>query len=188
MRRHILATSIFTFYILLFTNSVYGQSAPALVDTIRKDAVKIYLDCQSCDMNYTRDEIPYINYVRDVQEAEVFILVTNQNSGSGGHQYTYTFQGQGKFKGMNDTLVFTSSPDQTSTIIREKRTNMLKMGLMRYVARTPLVNEIDIRHNTELRAEEVTDKWNYWVFELQTERALVCRHKVGYRSLVKRKL
>ena len=120
-------------------------------------------------MNYTRQEIPYINYVRDVREAQVYILVTRQNAGSGGNQYTFTFQGQGEFKGMNDTVTYTTSPDQTRTEIREKRTNMLKMGLMRYVARTPLSNEIYISHNKELENEEVIDRWNYWVFEISTE-------------------
>jgi hypothetical protein len=70
---------------------------------------------------------------------------------------------------MDDTLTFTSSPDQTSTQIREKRTNLLKMGLMRYVVKTPLRDEIDITHNEELVGEEVIDRWNYWVFELSTE-------------------
>jgi hypothetical protein len=70
---------------------------------------------------------------------------------------------------MNDTLVFTSSPDQTSTIIREKRTKMLKIGLMRYVARSPLFDEIEIIHNSGLEQEEVVDRWNNWVFELSTE-------------------
>jgi hypothetical protein len=120
-------------------------------------------------MNYIRQEIPYINYVRDVREAQVYILETKQDAGSGGEQFTFTFQGQAEFKGMNDTLIFTSSPDQTNTIIREKRTRMLKMGLMRYVARTPLFNEIEITHNSGLEEEEVTDRWNYWVFELSTE-------------------
>jgi hypothetical protein len=46
---------------------------------------------------------------------------------------------------------------------------MLKMGLMRYVAKTPLFHQIDIRHNKELESEEVIDKWNNWVFELSTE-------------------
>jgi len=149
--------------------SAYGQEDQNPADTIRKYAVKIFLDCHDCDMNYTRQEIPYINYVRDVREAQVFILVTQQEAASGGEQFTYTFHGQGDFRGMNDTLTYTSSPDQTSPIIREKRTNLLKMGLMRYVARTPLINEIEILHNAELEAEEVIDKWNYWVFELSTE-------------------
>ena len=128
-------------------------------------------------MNYTRQEIPYINYVRDVREAQVFILVTSQNAGSGGEQFTFTFQGQGDFKGMNDTLTYTTSPDQTSTEIREKRTNMLKMGLMRYVARTPLFNEIEISHNKDLEDEEVIDRWNYWVFEISTEPQFAIRRR-----------
>lgn len=162
------------FLIMLMTaifipSNIISQENKSAGDSTRAKAVKIFLDCNDCDMNYTRQEIPYINYVRDVREAEVFILVTDQDAGSGGEQFTFTFQGQGKFKGLNDTLTFTSSPDQTGTVIREKRTNMLKMGLMRYVAKTPLFNEIEIKHNKDLESEEVIDRWNNWVFELSTE-------------------
>ena len=149
--------------------NILSQENQSSADSIRAKAVKIFLDCHDCDMNYTRQEIPYINYVRDVREAEVFILVTQQNAGGGGEQFTFTFQGQGKFKGINDTLTYTTSPDQTGTIIREKRTNMLKMGLMRYVAKTPLFDEIEINHNEDLESQEVIDRWNYWVFEISTE-------------------
>ena len=160
---------VYFLYIIFFSsNSVSGQAAPAERDTVRRTAIKVFLDCWSCDMNYIKEEIPYINYVRDVEEAQVYILVTNQNAGSGGNQYTYKFQGVDKFNGMNDTLIFTSDPDMTRPIIREKSTNMLKMGLMRYVARTPLFNEIAISHNKGLKVEEVADKWNNWVIELQT--------------------
>ena len=169
MKKRLGFIQIFLLFLIILPETGYGQTTPGAADTTRRGAVKIFLDCNECDMNYIRQEIPYINYVRDVREAQVYILETNQNAGSGGNQYTFTFQGQGTFKGMNDTLVFTSSPDQTSTIIREKRTNMLKMGLMRYVARTPLFNEIEISHNTELEQEEVVDRWNNWVFELSTE-------------------
>jgi len=138
-------------------------------DTLRKGAVKIYLDCESCDMNYAREQISFVNFVRDVREAQVYVLVTEQNAGSGGNQYTFNYQGYGVYKGMNDTLVYTSNADETSTIVREKKTNMLQIGLMKYVARTPLFNEIEIRHNTELEQEEVIDRWNNWVFVLSTE-------------------
>jgi hypothetical protein len=148
---------------------VLSQENQSVKDSYRAEAVKVFLDCRNCDMNYTRQEIPYINYVRDVREAEVFILVTTQHTGSGGRQYTYTFQGQGKFEGLNDTLTYTSSPDETNTITREKRTDMLKMGLMRYVAKTPLFNEIEISHNENLESEEVVDRWKNWVFSLSTE-------------------
>jgi hypothetical protein len=138
-------------------------------DTLRKGAVKIFLDCQSCDINYTREQLTFVNFVRDVTEAQVYILITQQNAGSGGSQFTFNFEGQGIFKGMNDTLVYTSNPDETATIVREKKTNMIQIGLMRFVARTPLFSEIEIRHNAGLEQEEVTDKWNNWVFAIGTE-------------------
>ena len=167
--KRILTPILFLIAAIIIPSNALSQENQSAADTTRANAVKIFLDCNDCDMNYTRQHIPYINYVRDVREAEVYILVTRQDAGSGGRQFTFTFLGQGKFKGLNDTLTYTSSPDQTNTIIREKLTNMLKMGLMRYVAKTPLFNEIEINHNKELESEEVIDRWNYWVFELSTE-------------------
>ena len=145
-----------------------SQNEEIAPDDARREAVNLFLDCFSCDMNYVRQEIPYVNYVRDVKEADVYVLVTTQNAGSGGNQYTYTFEGQYDFSGMSDTLTYTSNPDQSTTEVRENRTNLLKMGLMRFVAQTPLASEVRISHDPSLEQEEVVDNWNYWVFELQT--------------------
>jgi hypothetical protein len=169
MKRNCLLILISITLIPFFTQSAIAQNNESKSDTLRKNAVKIFLDCQSCDMNYTREQISFANFVRDVKEAQVFILITEQKAGSGGTQYTFTYQGLQIFKGINDTLVYTTNPDETSPIIREKKTNMLQMGLMKYVARTPLFSEIEIKHNAELEQEEVIDKWNYWVFAISTE-------------------
>ena len=138
------------------------------IDTIRKNAPNIFIDCRGCDMNYTRQEIPWVNYVRDVREADVYVLVTSQNTGSGGDMFTYKFQGLGRFKGMNDTLTLSCSPDETSSLIRSQRTNLLKAGLIRYAARTPIMDELEISHNGNFDEEEVEDNWKNWVFELET--------------------
>lgn len=157
--------------LVLFSQAILIISAQELdskTDSLRKGALKLFIDCRSCDMNYTRENIPYVNYVRDTRESQVYLLVTNQSAGSGGQQFTLTFEGQGDFKGMNDTLIYTSNPDESNTIVREKKTNLIKMGLMRYVARTPVFSEVVITSNTDLKQEEVVDRWNNWVFELQT--------------------
>ena len=169
MKKIIFSYYLAIFLIGFFTQSLKAQDNESTNDTLRKEAVKIFLDCQSCDMNYTREQITFANFVRDVKLAQVYILITEQKAGSGGTQFTFTYQGLQIFKGMNDTLVYTTNPDETSPIIREKKTNMLQMGLMKYVARTPLFNEIEIRHNSELEYEQVIDKWNYWVFAISTE-------------------
>lgn len=146
----------------------FAQATTEVDKSKRSGALNLFIDCRSCDMNYTRQEIPYVNYVRDTKEAEIYLLVTNQPAGSGGQQYTLTYEGLGKFKGMNDTLVYTSNPDESNTQVREYKTNIMKMGLMRYVARTNVYNEVVISNNSEVEKVEVIDKWNNWVFELQT--------------------
>lgn len=150
-------------------NDIYAQEAGTTTNNLRKKALKVFIDCRHCDMDYIREQIPYVNYVRDVREAELYILETSQSTGSGGREYSISFQGLKRFKGMNDTLIYSGRPDDTRDRIREGRTNMMKMGVMRYVAKTPLFSEVKITPSKDLEKQEVKDIWNYWVFELQTE-------------------
>ena len=46
---------------------------------------------------------------------------------------------------------------------------MLKMGLMPYVAKTPLFSEVLIDPTERVEQQVVEDRWNNWVFELQAE-------------------
>ena len=158
----------FLCFFLFLPSLLPAQEQPPVNDSLRRDAVHIFIDCEECDMNYIRREIPYVNYVRDVREAEVYVLETSQSTGSGGTKYTFTFHGQRKFQGKDDTLVYACRPDDTEDYIREGRTNMLKLGLMRYVARTPLASKISIHHSLSPDNTGVVDKWNYWVFEINT--------------------
>jgi len=135
----------------------------------RENAVKIFIDCERCDMNYIREEIPYVNYVRDVKEAQVYVLETSEMTGSGGRKYTYAFVGQLDYEGINDTLEYSSRPDDTRDYMREQRTQMMRLGLMRYVARTPLYNEVLINATEAVERQEVIDRWNNWIFELDAE-------------------
>ncbi len=161
---------IFYTCIILCTDVVRAQDpGPGpMPDTtaVRKDAVRFFLDCEDCDINYIRREIPYVNYVRDVKEAQVYVLITDQDAANGGEEFTFAFEGQMEFNGMDDTLRLVTQPDDTEDDVRRQQLQMLKMGLMRYVARTPLASEIDITHSGRLEAEEVTDRWNNWLFEL----------------------
>lgn len=154
---------------LFFSVSSLGQEIDADSSIQREDAVRIFIDCAHCDMNYIRDEVPYVNYVRDVKEAQVYILETSELTGSGGRKYTYAFVGQQEFAGMNDTLVYSSRPDDSRDYRRIWRTQMLKMGLMPYVAKTPLFSEVEINPTDRIEKQVVTDNWNNWVFELEAE-------------------
>ena len=153
---------------LLIVSGLFAQAQPFKSDSLRKNAVRLFIDCDYCDMNHIRREIPYVNYVRDIKEAQLYLRETRQNTGSGGREYSFFFTGQENFEGLNDTLVYVTRPDDTRDFTRQGRTNMIKMGLMRYVARTPIFKEISISHTGEVEDEEVKDNWNNWVFELET--------------------
>lgn len=135
----------------------------------RENALRIFIDCARCDMNYIREEIPYVNYVRDVKEAQLYILETREQTGSGGNKYTFVFLGQKEYEGVSDTLVYSSSPDDTRDYQRIWRTQMLKMGLMPYVAKTPLYSEVLINPTEAVETQVVEDRWKNWVFELEFE-------------------
>jgi len=78
-------------------------------DPAREEALRVFLDCHSCDFDYLRREIPFVNYVRDRKDAELHILVTTQFTGSGGVEYTFRFIGLGRFEHIDDELKYTGA-------------------------------------------------------------------------------
>jgi len=149
---------LLTGLILLGYSAVSGQT---VADTLRKDALNVFMEAS----DYVRKEIPYVNYVRDIKDAGLYIISTTQMTGSGGREFTYFFIGHNENQGMRDTLKFTSSPDETSELIRENEVRTLKLGLIRYVARTPLARFLKISFSEPLAQTVTTDKWNSWVFK-----------------------
>jgi hypothetical protein len=152
-------------FILLFIFSVaflqvLPQESTSQSDTLRKDALNVYMQAS----DYIRKEIPFVNYVRDIKDAGVYVISTSQRTGSGGIEYSYFLVGQHQYAGMSDTLTIVTSPDETSDMIREKQVNTLKMGLMRYVAKTPISKYMRIGFSEPLSETVSSDKWNSWVF------------------------
>lgn len=135
-------------------------SAQTQADTLRKDALRVFMETT----DFLRKEIPYINYVRDIKDAQLYIISSNQKTGSGGKEFTYFLIGEERFAGMKDTLVFRSSPDATEDQVRQGQIDVLKQGLMRYVMTTPLAKHIKIAFDEPVTEEVSTDKWNSWVF------------------------
>lgn len=137
----------------------------------RNLALKVFLDCHYCDSDFIRRELPYVNYVRDRKEAQVHILVTRESTGSGGREYRINLIGQEDFEGITDEVIYTSRPDETSDVTRQGRTRMIALGLMQFIAKTPLARSIEISWNNpdaslDSESELVEDKWKSWVFDI----------------------
>jgi hypothetical protein len=147
----------------------YSQETPSKSDTLRKDALNVFMESSDYvfeqQADYIHREIPYVNYVRDIRDAGVYIIPTRQSTGSGGYENTCFLVGQHEYAGMRDTLVFLTTPDETNEGYRQKMVKTLKMGLMRYVAKTPLSKYMNISFSEPLSETVSTDKWNSWVFK-----------------------
>jgi hypothetical protein len=179
-----------TFLSIILTITVlqtYCQETPIKTDTLRKDALNVFMNAS----DYIRKEIPYVNYVRDIKDAGVYIISTYQSTGSGGSEYTYFLVGQNEHAGKRDTISFVSSPDETQDEIRVKEVRTLKMGLMRYVAKTPLSKYMNISFSEPLLETVSSDKWNSWVFStsiygfLQGQKTYTQRYLSGNLSASK---
>lgn len=136
-------------------------------------AVRVFLDCNySCDEDYTRREITFVDYVRDRTEADVHILVTTQDTGGGGTEYTIKFIGLGRFANIEQTLKEATPPTATSDERRKVVAEVLKRGLVRYVAESPLASRLRISvapEDTQKSGQQsaANDPWNLWVFRAE---------------------
>jgi hypothetical protein len=143
-----------------------AQEGQPGIDELKKTAVKIYLDCDSCDLEYIKTEITFVNYVRDRLEAQVHVLVTTQATGGGGVEYTLNFMGQNDYKDTKDVQKYFSTKTDTADDVRRGLVKALKMGLMSFVGRTPIARRIAVDYTRPENAGPGRDRWDSWVFSL----------------------
>jgi hypothetical protein len=133
-------------------------------------SLKVFLDCNSgyCDFDFFRTEISAVDWVRDRQVAGVHVLVTTQQTGAGGTEFTLAFLGLRDLAGIGDTLTFVSKPASVEDEVRKGLAQVLRAGLVPYVARTAGYDGMKISFGPSGTASSDTkpqnDRWNYWVF------------------------
>ncbi len=133
--------------------------------------LRVFVDNSPTSLDYLRTEIDYIDYVRDRADADVHLLFGYQNTGAGGTEFTLFFIGLRAFAGTGDTLVFATGPTETEDQRRQAIVRYMKMGLMRYVARTTAAQRIRITAAPVATARTAAqppahDPWNFWVFRM----------------------
>jgi len=139
-------------------------------DSVLSNALRVFMDigsCYYCDYSYIRKEINYVNYVRDPKESQVQVIIVETTTGSGGTEFNFVFIGKNEFLGMNDTIKQATSVNNTKDENRSEIVRVIKMGLMRYIMKTPSNKFIEIKSNLPVSGNEnVQDKWKSWVFNL----------------------
>jgi hypothetical protein len=171
--RKILLLLFLTFFTLAMPS--IGQT---LIDNNEiPNKLRVFIDgCErwdgGCDMDFIRTEITAVDFYRDNQSADVFVLINSNTAGGGGRQYQLLFIGQQNIHaGRNDTLYVNNKQTDTDFEIREKLTRFIKLGLAPYVAKTNAGEDIEINMKIasgfmEDKVVETFDPWNYWVFNV----------------------
>ncbi len=149
--------------VFLFIELLNAQTNQRL---IKENTFNVFIDCPSCDIDYLKEKIEYVNFVWDRKDADVHILFSEQKTGGEGKKVTLFFIGLNKFKNSNDTLSYVRDKDDTDETERIKMAKKIKLGLMRYVAKTPIAEKINIGYEKPVGQEETEkkDDWDFWVF------------------------
>ena len=83
-------------FLMIINQSTYAT------DFDDKKKLDVFINCSSCDNSFIRDEINYVNHVRDQAVADVFIFVTSSSTGSGGRLYELDYKGLKELVGINN--------------------------------------------------------------------------------------
>ena len=150
--------SLFSLFFITLT-SVYSQN----------NSIKLFLKC-SCDSNYIRDQINYIDYVRDQEDANIILEVYGDPNGNRG-KYSIYFIGKNNFIGMDDKLSFESHPKMTNDEIRSGLKDKIQRGILKYLVKTTDINDLNISitkldNNISDSDSLIVDKWKNWIFEI----------------------
>ncbi len=132
--------------------------------------VRIFIDCQDCDLEYLRNETGFVDHVRDPNLAEVHVLISAQGTAAGGEEFSISFLGREEFENMNFKLTYTSLSTDTEADTRSGLLRAIKMGLMPYVANSSEALNLTIQYDRQGQISDRTkiyDPWNFWVFYLE---------------------
>lgn len=158
---------ILSISLLLITFSLYSQEEIS-GETNGRDRISVFLDCNRCDNSFIRQQVKFVDHVRDPELAQVHLFITTQRTGSGGRIFTLSFIGKEEFSDINNTLTYTSVPTNTRDEEREGLLSLIRLGLVSYIAHTSVAEAVTVNIPVEyaLDTAEIGDPWNNWIFEV----------------------
>ena len=131
--------------------------------------LRVFLDCQyECDFDFLRENVAFVDWVRDRESSDIHLLVTTQTTGGGGWNWTLKFIGSGALAGVDETLTFSTTSTDTSDARRKELARVMRLGLARYAVRTGRLASLDVTFTPPAAgagaAKPQEDPWNFWVF------------------------
>lgn len=162
---HSLKKRLSFIFTIFLTTLLYAQDD-------KKEPVKLFVEC-SCEKSYIRQEIPFVDHVRDQSLANVQLFIYDVANGSGGRTYLLDFKGIKDYEKILGKLSYETSPTMTSDEVRKGLVIKIKSGLLKYILESELAEEITYTINKDgtgdIQEINFDDPWNNWIFEIYGE-------------------
>ena len=141
-----------------------GWSGAAYAQTTE---LKVFLDCVECDLEYQRQHVTFVAYVRDRAVADLHVLVTTEEAGGGGMAWVVRFIGLGRYERQDRTFTFTTGQRATADDRRKEFGRVFRLGLAGYAADTPIASQLDVAWRPARGgASAEGDGWDSWAFRI----------------------
>jgi hypothetical protein len=141
-------------------------SAPAVPAGAR---LRVYLEACNCFEDFLRDEITWVDFVRQPQDADLQVLGNAVQTGAGGVERTLRFVGSGRYAGTDFSLRAVTLPNEPQDGQRRTVLSTMQVGLLNFAAREGMPQGFDVdvvAPEQDRAAVSESDPWNFWVFEV----------------------
>ena len=132
--------------------------------------LRVFLECD-CFQTYMREEIEWVDFVRQPQDADVQVLSAESSTGGGGQETVLRFIGLGRFQGINTELKSITQMGDTENMRRDKVLRTMTIGLLTYVERAggggELKISVEAREGGTGQTAVKDDPWRAWVFSIR---------------------
>ena len=151
-----------TIILLFYWFQIFAQTA--------NSKPSVYLDCQTnCHFTYLRQEVDFINYARDRQGADIYVLVTNQRASAGSQEIQMIFIYQSIDYLKSDTIKYYREANISDLDEMQLFKKNFKKGLLPVLIQDNMVDYISYTvelDSTSIFETETIDPWNYWSFNI----------------------
>lgn len=145
--------------LLLLSQNIFSQ----------EDLSNLFIKCDRCDNNFLKNEINYVNHVREQGLADIQLFIYRNRNANNGNRYSLDFIGKNKFSEKELSLILDTNPRLTQDEVRNALKRKIDIGLLYFLVNSDISNNIIITYdsiiNNNESYEQSSDKWKNWVFQ-----------------------
>lgn len=152
--------------ILLLALICLDLTAKENVKDIQSEPLKVYYDGGGSLFSFLKNDINFVQFVRDPLDAQILLQINSQSTGDGGKKFSLYFTGQKYFENINDTLITTIPANKSDVERYNEIVRVVKLGLVSYIKKTPYNKYLNVVSQISVPKEPEKDKWDSWVFSI----------------------